>query len=280
MRRFIIVVVLAIFGVLVFSTDVKIVSVTPDASVVDNAIDASDFSIVFSFPTNSMGSITQISFVMINKTKSVLKIVWDSSAFVDPNGQSHRVMHQGVRYLERDKSIPPSVLAPDAKLSDTIYPTDYVSLVSNDWVENPIVSSKPGQRFSVLLAIDNGSQIENYTITFETSGVAVANAGANDRIGFGSILYGQAIYGDNGQILGYKGFSPLIGYVVRYYFDDVNGMKRGQFNWFWEWGLVALIMPYLGVGGDFVIPTSETGDFVITLGMAYVVPYLGVSIGF
>ncbi|HPT54940.1 MAG TPA: hypothetical protein PKI14_14150 [Fervidobacterium sp.] len=57
-------------------------------------------------------------------------------------------------------------------------------------------------------------------------------------------------------------------------------MKRGQFNWFWEWGVVGLIIPYLGAGGDWVIPTSETNDFVITVGVMYIVPYLGFSIGF
>ena len=57
-------------------------------------------------------------------------------------------------------------------------------------------------------------------------------------------------------------------------------MKRGQFNWFWEWGVVGLIIPYLGAGGAWVIPTSETNDFVITVGVMYIVPYLGFSIGF
>ena len=280
MRRFIIVGILAVLGVLAFSIDVKIVSVTPDASIVGNTVDTSDFSIVFDFPTNSMGSISQISFVITNKTDSVLKIIWESSVFVDSAGESHRVMHEGVRYLERDKIIPPSTLAPGTKLSDVIYPTDYVSSVNGNWIENPIVSSKPGQQFSILLAIDNGSQIQNYMVTFQIGGVAVAKARVNERIGLGTILYGQAVYGDNGQIVGYNGLSPLFGYIFRNYFDSVNGMKRGQFNWFLEWGVVGLIIPYLGAGGDWVIPTSETNDFVITVGVMYIVPYLGFSIGF
>jgi len=280
MKRLVLVAMLSVLGVLAFGIGVDIVSVTPSASIVGNTIDTPDFSIEFSFPTDSLGAIKQISFVITNKTKNALKIVWDSSAFVDPDGNSHKVMHQGVRYIERDKSIPPSILVPGTKLSDMIYPTDYINLVNNEWVESSIVSSKPGQRFSVLLAIDNGDQIQSYVITFQTKGQVAANAGAAERIGIGIMIYGQAVYGDKGQIIGYKGYNILFGNAVKNYFDTVNGMKRGQINWFWEFGTVIMIIPYVGIGGDWVIPISETGDFVITIQTMYFLPYLGFSIGF
>lgn len=280
MKRFVLVAMLSVLGVLAFGVGVDIVSVTPSASIVGNTIDTPGFSLEFSFPTDSLGAIKQINFVITNKTKNALKIVWDSSAFVDPDGNSHKVMHQGVRYIERDKSIPPSILVPGTKLSDMVYPTDYVNFVNNEWVESPIVSSKPGQRFSVLLAVDNGDQIQSYTITFQTKGQVAANAGANERIGLGTMVYGRAVYGDKGQIVGYNGYNILFGTAVRNYFDSANGMKRGGFNWFWEWGTMCVLVPYVGVGGDWVIPTSETSDFVVTVGTMYIIPYLGFSMGF
>jgi len=43
---------------------------------------------------------------------------------------------------------------------------------------------------------------------------------------------------------------------------------------------MCVLVPYVGVGGDWVIPTSETSDFVVTVGTMYIIPYLGFSMGF
>ncbi|HOQ40179.1 MAG TPA: hypothetical protein PK561_07200 [Fervidobacterium sp.] len=119
--------------------------------------------------------------------------------------------------------------------------------------------------FAFGAGVDEG-QIAESTVTTQRIGLSP------------TMLYGRAVYGDKGQIVGYNGFG--IGVVFRNYFDSVNGMKKEQFNWFWEWGTVALLIPYVGVGGDYVMPLSETNDFVITIGTIYVVPYLSFSIDF
>lgn len=42
------------------------------------------------------------------------------------------------------------------------------------------------------------------------------------------MVYGRAVYGDKGQIVGYNGYNILFGTAVRNYFDSANGMKRGD----------------------------------------------------
>jgi hypothetical protein len=86
-----------------------------------------------------------IGFYMNNKTDHSLKIVWDEAAFVDQNGTTHRVMHQGIKYTDRDQAQPPSIVVRKGNYGDIIEPTDYVSFrerteySSGGWEEKPIL---------------------------------------------------------------------------------------------------------------------------------------------
>jgi hypothetical protein len=105
-------------------------------------IDEEDYSYAFEdemirilwLPTSS-----KMAFLLENKTDYSIRIIWDEAAYVDENGQSHRVMHSGVRYIERDNPKPPSVVVRKGKLTDVIFPTDYVVSGSSGWEETPIL---------------------------------------------------------------------------------------------------------------------------------------------
>jgi len=87
-------------------------------------------------PTSS-----QLSFILTNKTDHSIKIVWDEAAFVDENGVSHRVMHSGVKYIDRNNPQPPSVVVRKGTIMDLIMPTDNVYYVSGQyggWREAPL----------------------------------------------------------------------------------------------------------------------------------------------
>ena len=100
----------------------------------------------------------------------------------------------------------------------------------------------------------------------------------SSRAGLGLLAYGKAIYGGNSQIIGYQGINWGIGYTAQYYFDK-NGMQPNKFNPFWQWGTVLLILPYIGIGGDYVI-ANKTSDIILTIGTIYIYPYLGLSFDF
>ena len=72
----------------------------------------------------------QVSFVLTNKTNHSIKIVWDEAAFVDVAGVSHRVMHSGVKYIDRNNPQPPTVVVRKGTITDLVIPTDNIYYVS------------------------------------------------------------------------------------------------------------------------------------------------------
>lgn len=90
-------------------------------------------------------SSSRIAFLLQNKTDYSIKIPWDEAAYVDEMGRSLRVMHSGVKYTDRDKPQPPSVIVRRGSIEDIIHPTDYVHWVSGTrysagrWSEKPLL---------------------------------------------------------------------------------------------------------------------------------------------
>ena len=86
---------------------------------------------------------SNISFSIQNKTDHSIKIPWDEAAFIDESGSSHRVMHAGVKYTDRQQPQAPSIIARKASIEDLVFPTDYVEwkegsrYTSGKWDEKP-----------------------------------------------------------------------------------------------------------------------------------------------
>jgi hypothetical protein len=71
----------------------------------------------------------QMAFSLENKGEHSIQIPWDEAVFVDESGHSHRVMHASVKFADREKPQPPSIVAPKELLEDIVAPTDYVRRV-------------------------------------------------------------------------------------------------------------------------------------------------------
>ena len=136
----------------------------------------------------------QINFTIKNKTDNVMKIIWDEAAIVQ-FGTSHKVMHTGVKYIDRNNSQPPTVIPPQASIEDLILPADniyyregyYGTYYSNPggWEEHDLFPkndlNKPeiketimklsGQTFSVYLPIQYQEKTLYYTFNFAITGV-------------------------------------------------------------------------------------------------------------
>lgn len=76
---------------------------------------------------------TQFSFDLTNKSNYSLKIPWDDVAYINTSGKTGRVMHSGVKYIDRNNSQPASVIPKKASLNDIITPTDNVCYVSGQY---------------------------------------------------------------------------------------------------------------------------------------------------
>lgn len=125
----------------------------------------------------------RFKFSLLNKTESPMKLDWNQISYVDPSNGSHKVMHDGGRYIERDKAIPPTVIPPSAKVDDFILPTDAVHYTQSGWNkgwnEEPLFP-KPekkearaliGKTFSAFMPIEINSTTKNYNFVFQITDI-------------------------------------------------------------------------------------------------------------
>jgi hypothetical protein len=67
-----------------------------------------------------------VTFVLKNKLESPIEILWDQSSFINERDESSRLVHAGVKYTDKDRPQPNTVIPPLAKVSETVYPSNYV----------------------------------------------------------------------------------------------------------------------------------------------------------
>ncbi len=117
----------------------------------------------------------QIGFILRNKTDNPLIIDWNKISYVDVLNKSHKIIHEGVKYIDKNNSLSPTTIPPTAKIEDFVFPTDniyYVSGQYDHWRKIDIFPQGPqakhfsGKTFSVFMPIEiNGTQ-KNYFFTF------------------------------------------------------------------------------------------------------------------
>lgn len=83
---------------------------------------------------------TNLSFLLTNKTDHSIRIIWDEAVYVDESRESNRVIHSGVKYVDKNKSYPPSVVVRKGTLTDVIIPTNKIHFTDSlGWIEEPIL---------------------------------------------------------------------------------------------------------------------------------------------
>lgn len=132
---------------------------------------------------------TDFSFILSNKTDKSIKIIWDNAAFVDCDGESHRVLHAGVRYIKKDESMPASIVVRKQNLSDMIIPTSNIYYTSQGWGDSSILPTQSedptpaglkkeiakyiGKTIQVLLPLEIDSIVYDYIFIFEVKNVVL-----------------------------------------------------------------------------------------------------------
>lgn len=124
-----------------------------------------------------------LEFTLQNRSNKTLKVIWDEASYIDEKGQSNRIMHNGVKYVDRSQSQPPSSIIKGATLSDVIIPTDKVRYASGQyggWYTMPLFSVNTwssvdtakmydairGKKVSVLLPIISEGKTIEFIFTF------------------------------------------------------------------------------------------------------------------
>jgi hypothetical protein len=139
-----------------------------------------------------------IVFVLNNKTDGPVSIVWNEARFIDEKGVSHRLIHSGTGYEDRNNSHSPTVVAARGTLEDFVHPADYFqreedydgkSNKQQDYwkrasflpaqikgtAEELRTKAEPfvGKTFQVMLALQIDDLRNDYLCTFKINKVAV-----------------------------------------------------------------------------------------------------------
>ena len=120
--------------------------------------------------------LTQIAIALENKTTAPLKIDWDSSVFIDPAGTSNRIIHSGIKLIDRSNTQQtPTLVASRSKVEDLMVPTDNVYWQDGSgnkpgsWKYRPLLTKWKSQEtieFRVVLSLDMGSETKHYELEF------------------------------------------------------------------------------------------------------------------
>jgi hypothetical protein len=84
---------------------------------------------------------SSINFELTNSGKEAVRVIWDEGALVDVDAVSHRIAHQGVRIIERNSSMPPTVIAPGSKIENSVFNVDSFEF-TNRWNTKPFLPTE------------------------------------------------------------------------------------------------------------------------------------------
>ena len=115
-------------------------------------------------------------FRLENKSGSSLKIEWDEGAFIDISNSPCRIFHSGVKYIDKDKSMPATVVPNGITIEDVILPSNFTSYSTllKDWNSYPLIPhynvydpSIVGKTVKILFPISVKGVVNEYTFIFK-----------------------------------------------------------------------------------------------------------------
>lgn len=134
----------------------------------------------------------QLGMILVNKTDSSQRVIWDGIRYVGPDGKSDRVIHEGVKIADRGLSMPPTVVLRGATLLELIEPTGHLdSRPGRDNYNMPLIGSTSGGTeaevrskmvhgtIKVVLPIEVNGTIRVYLFQFSVGGDIVLSGWAS-----------------------------------------------------------------------------------------------------
>ena len=129
----------------------------------------------FSYEDNVMqiiicGTSSFFDFVIKNVSDNSIKIVWNEAVFVGIDGTTSKIMHDGIKYSQKEGDQPASVIIRGAKLSDIAVPTENVHYSSylSKWVTDSMYpEANEDGKVSLMLPIQIKDVINEYIFEFD-----------------------------------------------------------------------------------------------------------------
>lgn len=157
-------------------------------NITGNVYEDNDLKITFSVGTK------EIDFEVFNKTDKSVKIIWDETSFI-PYGEGKKIMHKGVKYVDRNAAQVPTAIPSKTTWSDMVVPTDniyykqgyYSQYVSNPggwettdlWISSDfnkpeteaVVMKLKGLKYRLVMPMEVNGVKKEYTFNFEITDV-------------------------------------------------------------------------------------------------------------
>ena len=135
-----------------------------------------------------------LNFTFKNLTSEPLKINWDEASLII-YGESKRVMHKGIRFIDRNSPQAPTVIPSNSIIDDLVLPTEnvyyregyystyssspggwerrdlFLNIDMNKEDTKKLILSSKGQTFKFFLPIDQNGQKTNYTFEFQITDI-------------------------------------------------------------------------------------------------------------
>ena len=182
--------ILVFIGVLIVISVIVYIATAPKYKVTlvggVNKFEDTQIEVLFPFSrSENLRSLKQIPIRLINKAPSPISVEWDSCVFVDPSGESRRVIHSGVKLIDRNAPQPASVVASRSKLADVLIPSDNIyyqegssagnTYIPGGWKEHPLLKRWAGREefsFKAVLAVKADGQMKPYQFEFQAKKAA------------------------------------------------------------------------------------------------------------
>src|SRR5690554_4214818 len=133
----------------------------------------------------------EISVNIINNTDHLVKIIWDNCVYTGFDGKTSSVIHYGIKYSDKEKSMHPSIISPKTKLREGIIPISKIDWILNTWeatdIIDPFGPPADGKTFSLRLCMKKDEQEVFYSFKFLVSKMVNENENAG-KIKFNPIL--------------------------------------------------------------------------------------------
>lgn len=111
-----------------------------------------------------------------NYSQQDLKILWDRAEYTDVNSQPHRIMHNGIRYQDRNNSIPPQAIPASSSVQVSIIPIDKIFYTQQNKeyglqplfpLDNEVAAGLKGRSFNLFIPVEVNRAIIPYNFKFE-----------------------------------------------------------------------------------------------------------------
>ncbi len=113
---------------------------------------------------------------LVNLTAYPLKILWGSADYTDVNNRSHRLMHSGVRYQDRNNAIPAQIVPARGSIQQTVMPISSVVYSQEKKgyenlplfpLDSDMAALLKGRTFYLLIPVEIDRQIIPYNFKIE-----------------------------------------------------------------------------------------------------------------